>query len=273
MAPFLPSAPPLAHRSANLDATACDDIILQDRLVVVTISLAVLLAALAISILLAYRSWRRAGAEYSALKQAHDRLASTNDFFSKRIDKLQAQLNHLRAISQVHNDNGGGGHIPDSPAGLPSERRIDEDPFSVGEYESDTEGCDSPIVKTATAQPIFVTPKARKTSVFSDGSSPRALIMTPTSSCGDEVPSPVRESFGLVDSMSTMGKDDDGDGNEGETFSTFCGVHAEAAGPVHGESSSGAADAGVWKGDVAAPVKKYQASVEDVPPTPRFPLE
>ena len=174
MAPFLPSMPPLAHRS---DATTCDTT--SRALVIVGMtSLAVLVAALVIYMFYPDRWLREAQSENATLKQVRDRLVSTNAFLSKRIDKLQAQLDQVRnspAAAATH---------------LPSERQIHDNPFAVGdyEYESDDDAADGSTIgnTTATAQvAVVVTPKARKTSVFSAGSSPRALILTPTSSGGD----------------------------------------------------------------------------------------
>ena len=86
------------------------------------------------------------------------------------------------------------------------------------------------------------------------------------------VPGPPREGFRRVGSVSSLADDDDND--EDHKSSPLCRTHAGAAGPGRRESSSsGAVDAGDGEGDGAGLVKKYQASVENVPPTPRFPLE
>lgn len=126
--------------------------------------------------------WRRESARYTTLKQQHDLVISQASYYCSRINKLQALLDRLGTAA--HQTQGARAPRSSLESADPADMRMHaDDPFAVGEDEFDYES-EVPIVNTARAQAITPAPKARKTSVFTDGSTPRTLLLTPGTSYG-----------------------------------------------------------------------------------------
>lgn len=179
MAPFSPPNPLLADRASDPEASCADTLqIYQAWTIVLGSCLGVVLLGSTFFIVHFLKLWRQASAKYTALKQQHDFVVSQASYYASRIDRLQALLDRAtnRASPQT----------PQGPVPLESADPADMqmDPFAVGVDSSsdDEDDFEAPIVNTARAQPITPAPRARKTSVFTDGTSPRTLLLTPGSS-------------------------------------------------------------------------------------------
>lgn len=135
-------------------------------------------------IFILFRAYRRSQAAYLCIKMKHDIANSERSYFSTLANTLEGRLNRLNADLRIYEH-----YVGDVDRFLPQESAdladrpmgpFPTNPFIVGEDSSDSEYGD-PVVTTARAQPI--TPvRSRQASMFSGGSSPRPLIMTPGSS-------------------------------------------------------------------------------------------
>lgn len=131
-----------------------------------------------------FGAYRRSQAAYTCIKLKHDIANSERSYFSTFADTLEGRLNRLKADLRIYEH-----YVGDVDRFLPQESAdladrpmgpLPTNPFVVGDDSSDSEYGD-PVVTTARAQPI--TPvRSRQASIFSGGSSPRPLIMTPGSS-------------------------------------------------------------------------------------------
>lgn len=144
------------------------------------------------------RAYKKARSNYLCMKQQHDIAVSERSYYASYADTLECRLNRLKKDLQTHEQYLGrvprlAVHPVDESAD-PADGPMDPgptDPFVVGDEESEYE-YDNPVVNTARAQQL--TPaKPRRTSVFTDGSSPRPLIMTPGTSHGSSGKSKSRQ--------------------------------------------------------------------------------
>ncbi|OIW26608.1 hypothetical protein CONLIGDRAFT_646763 [Coniochaeta ligniaria NRRL 30616] len=124
------------------------------------------------------KGYKKAQADYTAMKEQHDIMASERSYYASYSDSLVGRLNRFKARLQIYEPYGN--HSPPLSADVADGPMVD--PFVVGDDDDDVDSeYNAPIVNTARAQPITAA-KPRRTSLFTDGSSPRPLIMTPGSS-------------------------------------------------------------------------------------------
>jgi hypothetical protein len=133
--------------------------------------------------------WREACDKYDDLKKASARLSSINDYLTRRLDTIEPQLDRLRGRAYLSSRTPYRpwvtSRLPPAPLGSPASSHSVSDsavnPFAaIGDDWSTSGGDvdDDNSIHTTRAQPIVRT-------VFTDGSSPRPLIMTPGLSDGD----------------------------------------------------------------------------------------
>lgn len=184
MAPFSSPITLLADRDSNPDASCRSTLqIYQTWTIALGSCLVLVLLGSAFFIVHFLNLFRQASAKYTALKQQHDFVASQASYYASRIERLQTGLDRANKGTAAARQQ-----TPRESAD-PADMRMD--PFAVGEDSdcdsdsvSETSDRASVVLSTARAQALLApAARPRKTSVFTDGSSPRSLLLlTPGSS-------------------------------------------------------------------------------------------